>query len=120
MRLTVSPLTELTPNLLTDIAKLPIPVEREALPEWLEKHDLLWQATFNDKLIALACVEQEAEQYTLSYFAVREATRRRGVGRYLLEQVRHQLAQPLRQHPELPIPTAEQAAWQAFWAAMAH
>lgn len=120
MRLTVSPLNQPARDALTDIAKLPVPVPAEAIADWLAQADEVWQATFNDKVIALACLQHKESQYTLTFFAVREATRRRGVGRYLYEQI-------VKQHAEAPLHDGihkglhgeAQAQWQAFCDAMA-
>lgn len=91
MRLTASLLTQLTPEIQHDISKLSLPVASSAIPAWLEDTEQVWIATFNAKTIALAVLQKSNEDYTLDYFSVREVTRRRGVGSYLLKQISRQL-----------------------------
>lgn len=87
MRLTVSQLSNPKPEAISDIAKLALPVPTAAIAEWLEAASQAWIATFNNKVIALALVNSNGDDYTLDYFCVREATQRRGVGAYLLQQL---------------------------------
>ena len=86
MRLTAKPLTQVSPALLQDLVKLPLPVTEQELPAWLAKADSVWVATFNQKTIGLLMMDESQTGHSLTYFGVREATRRRGVGSYLLQQ----------------------------------
>ncbi|ART80581.1 acetyl-CoA sensor PanZ family protein [Oceanisphaera avium] len=56
-------------------------LEGQPLPEQAE----FYLATFNDKAVALAWCEQQQ----LSFIAVRDITRRRGIGQELLRVIKH-------------------------------
>ena len=80
MRLTVHHSAELLPYWLDSLNKL-------LASDGLNRDKLLnaghWHvATFNDRVVGLAVTKDEE----LIYFAVRDATRRRGVGQYLLTE----------------------------------
>ena len=80
MRLTVHHSAELLPYWLDSLNKL-------LATDGLNRDKLLnaghWHvATFNDRIVGLAVTKDEE----LIYFAVRDATRRRGVGQYLLTE----------------------------------
>ena len=80
MRLTVHHSAELLPYWLDSLNKL-------LATDGLNRDKLLnaghWHvATFNDRVVGLAVTKDEE----LIYFAVRDATRRRGVGQYLLTE----------------------------------
>ena len=62
-------------------------------PEWipaesaLNDNHRLYAARFNERLLAAVRVTLSADQGQLEDLCVREVTRRRGVGQYLLEEV---------------------------------
>ncbi|MCM2681039.1 acetyl-CoA sensor PanZ family protein [Echinimonas agarilytica] len=96
MRLTISPLTQLTPEVFSDLNKLSFATDEATSLTWLEQalaqdSAQLWIATFNDKCIGLVLLEQDGQEYWLNYIEVREATRQRGVGTFLLQQALLQL-----------------------------
>ncbi|MBD1390198.1 aspartate 1-decarboxylase autocleavage activator PanM [Neiella sp. HB171785] len=87
MRLSVQPLQQITPALCQDLAKLPLPEGVDDIESWLqEQQSDVWLATFNAKYIGLLLLSSRQQQLHIDWLVVREATRRRGVGRYLLEQ----------------------------------
>ncbi|WP_052282874.1 aspartate 1-decarboxylase autocleavage activator PanM [Kluyvera genomosp. 1] len=49
----------------------------------------LYAARFNERLLAAVRVTLNSDQGTLDDLCVREITRRRGVGQYLIEEVMH-------------------------------
>lgn len=53
----------------------------------LDDDHRLYAARFNERLLAAVCVTLNESQGTLDSLCVREVTRRRGVGQYLLEEV---------------------------------
>ncbi|MBW8192283.1 PanM family protein [Neiella marina] len=99
MRLTVLPLQQITPELCQDLTKLPLPDAVQEVEAWLQQliddeSRQCWLARFNDKYIGLLVLSM-ADVVTVEWLVVREATRRRGVGRYLLEQAEAQYEQTL-------------------------
>ncbi|GGA89099.1 PanD maturation factor [Neiella marina] len=87
MRLTVLPLQQITPALCQDLAKLPLPDGVNDIESWLQQQQSeIWLATFNAKTIGLLLLSVSESLLKIDWLVVREATRRRGVGRYLLEQ----------------------------------
>ena len=89
MRLTVFQLEKITPDLLIDLANLHLPVAG-ALDIWLQKrleneHYRLWVAKFNGKYIGFLSYLLKSS-IELDWIEVREATRQRGVGKFLLQQ----------------------------------
>ena len=80
MRLTVHHSAELLPYWLDSLNKL---LSADALNRDTLLHAGQWHvATFNDRVVGLAVTQDEE----IIYFAVRDATRRRGVGQYLLSE----------------------------------
>ena len=80
MRLTVHHSAELLPYWLDSLNKL---LSADALNRDKLLHAGQWHvATFNDRVVGLAVTQDEE----IIYFAVRDATRRRGVGQYLLSE----------------------------------
>lgn len=119
MRLSASQLSQLTPEILHDLSRLGLPVPSEAIAGWLEHAGQAWIATFNNKVIALAIAHQSGMDYTLDFLSVREATRRRGVGCYLLQELTNALpdsVQLLDSQSER-LEGVELAQWHQFLAA---
>ena len=88
MRLTIHHSADILPYWLDSLNKLLAPdnLDREKL-----LHAGQWHiATFNDRIVGLAITSDEE----ILYLAVRDVTRRRGVGQYLVEEV-------LRDNPEI-------------------
>lgn len=87
MKLTILRLQRLTAQDCLDLRKIwpesdPAKVERE-----LDENHRLYAAKFNDRLLAAVKVTLDGARGKLEDFSVREVTRRRGVGSYLLEEV---------------------------------
>ncbi|MBC1185611.1 aspartate 1-decarboxylase autocleavage activator PanM [Kluyvera sichuanensis] len=55
----------------------------------LDENHRLYAARFNERLLAAVKVTINGSQGTLNSLCVREVTRRRGVGQYLVEEVMH-------------------------------
>ncbi|MBI6547210.1 aspartate 1-decarboxylase autocleavage activator PanM [Xenorhabdus lircayensis] len=88
MKLTIIQITVLSPQDRIDLAKIwPEQDEQEwdVLPESDRK---LFVAQFNGRLLAAVKVTINPSIGILEDFCVREITRRRGVGSYLLEQIK--------------------------------
>ncbi|PWC10875.1 aspartate 1-decarboxylase autocleavage activator PanM [Brenneria roseae subsp. americana] len=91
MKLTVECLTQFSHQDKIDLSKIWPHQNIERLEEGLNVDRRLFAARFNDRLLAAVLVEIEGEYAELSDLLVRETTRRRGVGLYLIDEVRKQL-----------------------------
>ena len=98
MRLAAFTVTEITPQLVTDINKLYQPADDTAsiVSQDLDsivadKQRQLFVATFNNRHIASLLITCHEQCAILSNMVVRAVTRNRGVGSYLLEQAIEQL-----------------------------
>ncbi len=83
MRLSAFQLTQPTQQDRLDLSRLYPEVN---LNELLAS-PMLFVARFNDRLLAGVTVEIEGKRAVLSQLQVREVTRRRGIGRFLLTQL---------------------------------
>ncbi len=95
----VESVTQPSPQDLTDLAKI-----YADAPEWLltpyASAEALIEAAladgslvagrFNDRLLGAALLKRDAETWQLSHLCVRKITRRRGVGKRLLEEALRQ------------------------------
>jgi len=90
MKLTVARLSVLTPQDEIDLAKI---WPNQSVSHWLESPRALFAASFNDRLLGAVKVTLQGDSAELQDLAVRDVTRRRGVGRYLLEELEDQLPQ---------------------------
>ncbi len=99
MKLTIEKLGPLSAQDKIDLAKI-WPNQRPT--EWqTDEHDkMIFGARFNDRLLAAVKVRIDGERAELEDLCVREVTRRRGVGLYLLEDLQFQL--PRIQHFSMP------------------
>ncbi|MBA0165553.1 aspartate 1-decarboxylase autocleavage activator PanM [Pectobacterium versatile] len=91
MKLTVECLTRFSPQDKIDLAKIWPHQNIDLLEEELTPDRRLFAARFNDRLLGGMLVELEGEYAELSDLMVREVTRRRGVGKLLIDEARHQL-----------------------------
>ncbi|MEI7216493.1 aspartate 1-decarboxylase autocleavage activator PanM [Pectobacterium carotovorum] len=91
MKLTVECLTRFSPQDKIDLAKIWPHQNIDLLEEELTPDRRLFAARFNDRLLGGMLVEIEGEYAELSDLMVREVTRRRGVGKLLIDEARHQL-----------------------------
>jgi GNAT superfamily N-acetyltransferase len=101
MKLTIIKLAELSRQDLIDLGKIWPEQSTEQWLSWLSTTDhLLFAACFNERLLAAVKVSLSQQQGQLSDLMVRELTRRRGVGSYLLSEVQQQLPDVLSWHME--------------------
>ncbi len=100
-----------------------LPLWQESLSKLLQANQLTseqaqtlgdWHlATFNDRVVGLAITQGNQ----LSYFAVRDLTRRRGIGRYLLADTIRWMIEQKQQKVSIDlskVDAAEQDGLQAF------
>ncbi|ATM97623.1 putative acetyltransferase [Yersinia frederiksenii] len=91
MKLTIERLTILTHQDLIDLAKI-WPAQQPALwQQWIQDGKPLFAARFNERLLGAVKIRVDGEQAELQDLWVREVTRRRGVGLYLIEETLRQL-----------------------------
>ncbi|WP_455863506.1 aspartate 1-decarboxylase autocleavage activator PanM [Pantoea agglomerans] len=90
MKLTIIRLQNFTDQDRLDLAKIWPQADLVALEASLDEHQQVWAAKFNDRLLAAVNASITGTQGELKDFVVREVTRRRGVGSYLLEDLRAQ------------------------------
>lgn len=86
MKLTIIRLQQLSEQDRSDLKKIWPQVDTEALEAQLNNQRRLYAARFNDRLLAAVRVDISGTKGMLSQLEVREVTRRRGVGLYLLEE----------------------------------
>lgn len=87
MRLTITPLSDLTDQHFLDLCKIWPNQPKEHIEQWLKFGGKIYAAKFNGRLLGAAKVHIEQQQGMISDFLVREVTRRRGVGLYLMEEI---------------------------------
>ncbi|MDI9223341.1 aspartate 1-decarboxylase autocleavage activator PanM [Pantoea sp. EA-12] len=85
MKLTIQRITALTPQDRLDLAKVWPQIDIAQLEAALSEAQRVYAARFNDRLLAALQLEMSGTQGKISQLNVREVTRRRGVGQYLLE-----------------------------------
>lgn len=93
MKLTIEQLTTLTHQDLTDLAKIWPEQQHTVWQQWINDGKPLFAARFNERLLGAVKVSVDGQQAELQDLYVREVTRRRGVGLYLIEETLRQLAQ---------------------------
>lgn len=86
MKLTILRLPHLSAQDCIDVKKIWPDVEPDVLAAELSEHRQLYAARFNQRLLAAVRVTITGTQGRLSQLEVREVTRRRGVGLYLIEE----------------------------------
>ncbi|NLS54673.1 aspartate 1-decarboxylase autocleavage activator PanM [Hafnia alvei] len=93
MKLTIERLVELNSDDIRDLGKVWPEQQPEAWQAWLEAGNALFAARFNDRLLGAVKVFLDKPKgfATLHDLCVREVTRRRGVGLYLMEDTLRQL-----------------------------
>ncbi|MFU9136585.1 aspartate 1-decarboxylase autocleavage activator PanM [Erwinia tasmaniensis] len=84
MKLTIIRLHHLSAQDRLDLGKIWPGTSLDALEEWLNDQHQLYAATFNERLLAAVRLTIKGTRGELEAFTVREVTRRRGVGSYLL------------------------------------
>lgn len=96
MKLTIIRLTTFSDQeriCLTKIWPAHAPAEQD-----LNENHRLYAARFNERLLAAVRVTLNGDQGVLASLCVREVTRRRGVGQYLVEEVMRDNPQVIRWH----------------------
>ncbi|MFZ4834949.1 aspartate 1-decarboxylase autocleavage activator PanM [Rouxiella sp. Mn2063] len=91
MKLTIERVRQFSAQDLIDLGKIWPQQNLEAWQPWLSADHAIFAARFNDRLLAAVKVKISGKTAELSDLLVREVTRRRGVGLYLLEEVQRQL-----------------------------
>ncbi len=94
MKLTILRLTSLTLQDRIDLGKIWPEIDIEKLETALNESHRLYAARFNDRLLAALQLEISGIHGKVHHLAVRDVTRRRGVGQYLLEET-------MKQNPSL-------------------
>ncbi|AEX54060.1 putative acetyltransferase [Rahnella aquatilis CIP 78.65 = ATCC 33071] len=93
MKLTIKKLTSLSAQDLICLAKI-WPEQTES--DWqasLQNNRALFAAVFNERILGAVKITLDGNQGELHDLRVREVTRRRGVGLYLIEDLQAQLPQ---------------------------
>ena len=87
MRPTIIPLVNPTEQQYLDLHKIWPDQSPFELAKMCKAGDLFYAARFNERLLGAAKITVDHNTATLQDFCVREVTRRRGVGSYLLEEI---------------------------------
>jgi|GEM_PF-50294 len=91
MKLTIEKLDQLTAQDEIDLAKIWPQQQPADWQRWMNEQRMIFAARFNARLLGAVKVSVVETQAELSDLCVREVTRRRGVGLYLLEDLQAQL-----------------------------
>lgn len=86
MKLTILRLTTLTPQDRLDLGKVWPGRDIAQLEQELNENHRLYAARFNQRLLGALRLEIRGTQGSITDIEVREVTRRRGVGQYLVEE----------------------------------
>ncbi len=86
MKLTIQRISTLTPQDRLDLAKVWPQQDIAQLEASLSEAQRLYAARFNDRLLGALRLEIRGTLGKITQLEVREVTRRRGVGQYLLEE----------------------------------
>jgi GNAT superfamily N-acetyltransferase len=86
MKLTILRLTALATQDRIDLGKIWPDIDIAQLEQSLSERHRLYVARFNDRLLAALQLEISGIQGKVHRLEVRDATRRRGVGQYLLDE----------------------------------
>lgn len=86
MKLTIQRLASLTAQDRIDLAKVWPEIDIVQLEAQLSDTQRLYAARFNDRLLAALQLTLSGTLGKITHLNVREVTRRRGVGQYLLEE----------------------------------
>lgn len=87
MKLTIEKLTQLSEQDYIDLGKIwQAPCYQGALMNEITDNNVLFVARFNERLLAACRIKLSDNKAVITDFMVREVTRRRGVGHYLLTQ----------------------------------
>lgn len=86
MKLTIQRLTSLSTQDRIDLTKVWPEIDISQLEAQLSETQRMYAARFNDRLLAALQLTIQDTQGKITHLQVREVTRRRGVGKYLLEE----------------------------------
>ncbi|QDY40616.1 aspartate 1-decarboxylase autocleavage activator PanM [Candidatus Pantoea soli] len=86
MKLTIQRISTLTPQDRLDLAKIWPQQDIDQLEASLTETQRLYAARFNARLLGALQLEIRGTTGNITHLSVRDATRRRGVGQYLLEE----------------------------------
>ncbi|KAB7894488.1 aspartate 1-decarboxylase autocleavage activator PanM [Rouxiella sp. S1S-2] len=116
MKLTIVKLDKLTPQDEIDLAKI---WPQQQCADWhsgIVGQRMIFAARFNDRLLAAVKVSVAGTKAELGDLCVREVTRRRGVGFYLIEDLQRQLPeiQTFSMQAQSGITQADSAVFNAF------
>ncbi|MFC0226008.1 aspartate 1-decarboxylase autocleavage activator PanM [Serratia aquatilis] len=95
MKLTIERLTSLSPQDVIDLGKIWPHQQPAQWQVWLDNGKALFAARFNDRLLGAVKIDLQGDCAHLHDLMVREVTRRRGVGLYLVQDAQRQLPQVL-------------------------
>ncbi|MBS9438808.1 aspartate 1-decarboxylase autocleavage activator PanM [Photorhabdus noenieputensis] len=90
MKLTIEQLTVLSTQDMIDLKKIWPQQTPEQWQSWLKNENKLFAARFNDRLLAAVKMTFSDQSGLLKDLCVREITRRRGVGLYLINEIKAQ------------------------------
>lgn len=93
MKLTIERLKKLTNQDVIDLAKIWPEQQQASWLQWINDGNPLFAARFNERLLGAVKIRVDDQQAEIEDLCVREVTRRRGVGLYLIEETLRQLAQ---------------------------
>ncbi|QUY46824.1 aspartate 1-decarboxylase autocleavage activator PanM [Serratia plymuthica] len=93
MKLTIERLTTLSPQDLIDLGKIWPQQQPQQWQSWLDGDRALFAARFNERLLGAVKIALDGDNAQLQDLLVREVTRRRGVGLYLVQDMQRQLPQ---------------------------
>ena len=93
MKLTIERLKNFTHQDLIDLAKIWPEQQQASWLQWINDGNPLFAARFNERLLGAVKIRVDDQQAEIEDLCVREVTRRRGVGLYLIEETLRQLAQ---------------------------
>ncbi|GGB07284.1 acetyl-CoA sensor PanZ family protein [Agarivorans gilvus] len=100
------------PKHAADLSKIAPSVNEQQWQQW-QQAGQLYYCVFNQRVVAYCVVESHFPQLTIRRFAVRDITRRRGIGLYMFQQLLQLSAQ--RQLSRLAFPASNQAATLSFY-----
>jgi len=86
MKLTILRLTTLSPQDQIDLMKIWPKEDMAVMEKSLGENSRVYAARFNERLLGALKLEISGTHGKISQLEVREVTRRRGVGQYLLEE----------------------------------
>lgn len=87
MKLTLEPVLNLSASLIQDLQKMGLSLEYIEQLDLSQTQQRYFTATFNAKHMAFVAFETKGDINEIKYILVHPATRRRGVGYFVIEQL---------------------------------